>query len=474
MWIKVTGFVLILFFSLTSFTPEADPIPYDEEGIISRLSSMSNEVIKARYDIGVKSYLKTYTVRGRRSAERLLGKQLLYFPMFENYLEEAGLPKDLKYLAVVESALEPRALSHAGAVGLWQFMAPTGRFYGLRVDSQIDERCDPRASTKAAVKYLKDLYNQFGSWELAIAAYNSGSGRVIRAVKRGRSTDFWEIRHHLPKETANYVPGYIAANYLSTFAEAHGLEPELPPLDLQLTQQFKIYSGISFETIAKLTGLSIETLEILNPSYRKNMIPPSENGHDLFLPRRVGALVDKWLNSQLPDADKMAAIASNPILLEIPKETMNAPYLKTIYYTHYGESLEDLSGLFKCDINQLKAWNKLKHNALDYCQPILVYHTKDIEISQDRDGGPLVRELSSLDVPFQLGESNLSYRFSKEAANIREEEFILYKIQKPQSLFEIAMKIEGVTFSDLLDWNGFERNLILRPGRVIKVKKTTE
>jgi membrane-bound lytic murein transglycosylase D len=469
---KITGFVLFLFFCLSSFTPEADPIPYDEEGIISRLSTMSNEVIKARYDIGVKSYLKTYTVRGRRSAERLLGKQLLYFPMFENYLEEAGLPKDLKYLAIVESALEPRALSHAGAVGLWQFMAPTGRFYGLRVDSQIDERCDPRASTKAAVKYLKDLFIQFGSWELAIAAYNSGSGRVIRAVKRGRSTDYWEIRHLLPKETANYVPGYIAANYLSTFAEVHGLEPDLPPLDLQLTQQFKIYGGIRFETIAKLTGISIETIEILNPSYRKNIIPPSENGHDLFLPRRVGALFNQWLHSQLPDAEKMAAIASNPIFLEIPKEKMNAPYLKTIYYTHYGESLEDLSVRFKCDIAQLKAWNKLKSPRLDYCQPIQVYHTNDIEINQDRDGGPLVSEISSSEIPVQLGESDLSNRFLQETANIREEEFILYTIQKPQSLFEIAMKIEGVTFSDLLDWNGFDRNLILRPGRVIKVKKT--
>ncbi|MEY3323606.1 MAG: hypothetical protein RLZZ417_3189 [Bacteroidota bacterium] len=472
MQVKVTAFIIILFFSLSSFTPEADPIPYDEEGIISRLSTMSNEVIKARYDVAVKSYLKTYTVRGRRSAERMLGKQLLYFPMFEDYLEEAGLPKELKYLAVVESALEPRALSHAGAVGLWQFMAPTGRFYGLRVDSYVDERCDPRASTKAAVKYLKDLYNQFGSWELAIAAYNSGSGRVIRAVKRGRSTDFWEIRHHLPKETSNYVPGYIAANYLSTFAEVHGLEPELPPLDLQLTQQFKIYSGISFETIAKLTGLSLETIEILNPSYRKNVIPASENGFDLFLPKRVGSIVNKWLNSQVPDADKMAAIASNPILMEIPKETMNAAYSKTIYYTHYGETLEDLSTIFKCEIAQLKAWNKLKSSKLDYCQPILVYHTNDMVIDQDRTGGPIVKELSNLDVPIQLGESNLSFRFSNEEAKIREEEFILYKIQKPQSLFEIAMKIEGVTFSDLLLWNGFERNLILRPGRVIKVKKT--
>ena len=472
MWVKVIAFVVLLFFSLSSFMPVADPVPYDEEGIISRLSTMNNEVIKARYDIAVKSYLKTYTVRGRRGAERMLGKQLLYFPMFEAYLEEAGLPKDLKYLAVVESALEPRALSHAGAVGLWQFMAPTGRFYGLRVDNYVDERCDPIASTKAAVKYLKDLYNQFGSWELAIAAYNSGSGRVIRAVKRGRSTDYWEIRNYLPKETANYVPGFIAANYLSTFAEEHGLEPALPPLDLQLTQEFKIYNGISFETIAKLTGLSIETIEILNPSFRKNIIPVSENGFKLYLPRRVGSLMNKWLNSTLPDSEKLASIASNPIFMEIPKETMNAAYNKTVYYTHYGETLEDLSVIFKCEISQLKAWNKLKDSKLDYCQPILVYHPNDIVIQQDRPGGPLVRELTNLEVPDQLGESNLSARFRTEEANIKEEEFILYKVQRPQSLFEIAMKLDGVTFSDLLLWNEFEKNLILRPGRVIKVKKT--
>jgi membrane-bound lytic murein transglycosylase D len=474
MRIKIIGFAVLMFLSLASFTPEADPVPYDEEGIIARLATMNNGSIKARYDVAVKSYLKTYTVRGRRGAERMLGKQLLYFPMFEDYLEEAGLPKDLKYLAVVESALEPRALSHAGAVGLWQFMAPTGRFYGLRVDSQVDERCDPRASTKAAVKYLKDLYAQFGSWELAIAAYNSGSGRVIRAVKRGRSTDYWEIRNYLPKETANYVPGYIAANYLSTFAEVHGLDPELPPLDLQLTQAFKIYSGISFETIAKLTGLSLETIELLNPSFRKSVIPASEKGFDLFLPRRVGALVNKWLNSQLPDADKFASISSNPIHIELPKEDMNAPYNKTIYYTHHGESLQDLSELFKCGIAQLKAWNKIKNTTLDYCQPIVVYHTDDVVIHQDREGGPNVNELSNIDVPNQLGESNLTYRFSREIANIRKEEFILYKVQKPESLFEIAMKIEGVTFSDLLLWNQLDRNFILRPGRTIKVKKQVQ
>lgn len=472
MRIAVLGCSFILLFVWSSFSFEVDPIPYDEEGIIARMATMKNEVIKARYDIAVKSYLKTYTVRGRRGAERLLGKQLLYFPMFEDYLEEAGLPKDLKYLAVVESALEPRALSHAGAVGLWQFMAPTGRFYGLRVDNQIDERCDPKASTKAAVRYLKDLYAQFGNWELAIAAYNSGSGRVIRAVKRGRSTDYWEIRNHLPRETANYVPGYIAASYLSTFAEEHGLEPELPHLDLQLTQVFKIHSKISFETLAKLTGLSLETIELLNPSFRTGVIPASETGFNLFLPRRVSNIVSRWLNSQIPDEEKIASIASQPLHLELPKETINAFYNKSVYYTHYGETLEALCEEFKCSLSQLKAWNKIKDTKLDYCQPLLIYHTDDVVIHQDRAGGPIVNELTNFEIPDQLEVSNLSQRLSKEDANIRTDEFIFYTIQKPETLFEIAMKIEGVTFADLLSWNGFSRNFILRPGRVIKVKKT--
>jgi membrane-bound lytic murein transglycosylase D len=472
MSVKNFSFVFFLFLSYPSLMPEADPIPYDEEGIIARLSSMNTEVIKARYDVAVKSYLKTYTVRGRRSAERILGKQLLYFPMIENYLKEAGLPEELKYLSIVESALEPRARSHAGAVGLWQFMAPTGRFYGLRIDNYVDERCDPAASTQAAIKYLKDLYRQFGSWELAIAAYNSGSGRVIRAVKRGSSTDYWEIRNHLPKETANYVPGFIAANYLSTFAEAHGLEPDFPPLDLQLTQKIKIFRAISFETIAKITGLSLETIELLNPTFRKSMIPASENGFDLLLPRRVGNIVYQWLQTPLPEADKMAAIASNPVFTELPKDKMDAPYQKTVYFTHHGETLEELSMAFKCDVAQLKAWNKLKDSSLEYCQPITVYHPDDVFIEQDRPGGPIVKAIDNSEMPGELGKSDLSLRFTNEEAKVREEEFISYKIKRPESLFEIAMKLEGVSFSDLLQWNGFDRNFILRPGRIIKVKKT--
>jgi len=461
-----TGFttLLALFF-------HTDPIPFDEEGIQARLAAMACEVMPARYDPAVKSYLKTYTVRGRRSAQKILGRQLLYFPLFESILKQEGLPLDLKYLAVVESALDPRALSHAGAVGLWQFMAPTARFYGLRVDNQVDERCDPRLSTLAAVRYLKDLYARFGTWELAIAAYNSGSGRVLRAVKRGQSTDYWEIRSHLPRETASYVPGYIAATYLYRHADAHGLVPEWPALDLQLTSTIRVSSGISFEEISRLTGVSTENLTWLNPTFRKGIVPPSETGFDLLVPRRIAADLEAWLASPIPLGEKAALLASRSICEAVSREQTNSHYTATVYYTHHGETLEDLAAQFQCSPDQLAAWNELKESRLDYCQPLMVYHPGDLEIAQDKEMGPYVKRIPIADLPGRLGEDNLTRRLSETRAEIREEGYQYYTVQKPRTLFEIAMEIEGVTFEELLSWNNLERNLILRPGWVIRVKQ---
>ena len=175
------------------------------------------------------------------------------------------MPLDLKFLSVVESALNPMAVSRSGAVGLWQFMPATGREYGLKISRYVDERKDPVKSTLAAIKYLKKQYNRYGNWELALAAYNGGPGRVNRAIKRGRSKNFWRIRKYLPRETRNYVPAYIAATYIANFYHMHDLVPIYPDLELQLTESVKVYETLNFSEIEAITGTPEYIIEILNP-----------------------------------------------------------------------------------------------------------------------------------------------------------------------------------------------------------------
>jgi membrane-bound lytic murein transglycosylase D len=233
-----------------------DPEPeYDEPAIIERINKMENEVVPPRYDDIVKSYLTTYTIKKREKAENILGQQVVYFPLFEKKLEEANLPTDLKYLSVVESALNPKAVSRVGATGLWQFMPATGEYYGLEINSVVDERSDPHRSTEAAIEYLSRLYDRFGNWELAIAAYNSGGGRVSRAIKRSRSKNFWKVRRYLPRETRNYVPAFIAANYLIKHYQEHELTPRYPELDQQITESIMVYDHTSFYEVAQVTEL---------------------------------------------------------------------------------------------------------------------------------------------------------------------------------------------------------------------------
>jgi len=270
-----------------SVTTTDNTIPlYTDEEIRMRLRNIASCVIP-RYTDVVKGYIRTYTIKKRDKTERMLGKTVMYFPIFQKYAKEYDLPDALKYLSVTESALDPIAISSAKAVGLWQFMKLTGEEYGLRIDATVDERRDPHLSTDAAMRYLQRQYKRFGNWPLAIAAYNSGGGNVSRAVRRGRSKNFWKIRKYLPKETRNYVPAYIAAAYLLQNYEQHNLNPIYPEMDLQLTDVVKIYDNLDFNQISAMTGLSITTIRALNPSYKRDFIPANIKGNFLILPKRV-------------------------------------------------------------------------------------------------------------------------------------------------------------------------------------------
>ncbi|MFN0174682.1 MAG: transglycosylase SLT domain-containing protein [Saprospiraceae bacterium] len=274
----------------------AYPITITDAELKERLGSLSS-CLELRTTAVVKSYIKTYVQIQTEKTRNMLGKRLTYFPLYEAKFQEYGVPDDLKFLSVVESALNAKAVSRVGATGLWQFMPSTGGEYGLRTNTAVEDRSNPVKSTDAAARHLRDLYNHFDDWALALAAYNSGSGRVNAAIRRAGSRNFWAIMPYLPKETRNYVPAFIAATYICNYFQIHGLTPNNPDLDQQLTDYVNVYEGISFRDISDATGISYQVIKDLNPGFKRDYVPPTTDGHFVVVPERVMPAFIRYLNS---------------------------------------------------------------------------------------------------------------------------------------------------------------------------------
>ena len=255
----------------------------NDETYIRRLTAIPS-VIELPYNQIVRKHIERYVYRSRTLVEEMLGMSLYYMPIFEQALEKEGLPLELKYLPIVESALDPNAVSRAGAAGLWQFMIGTGKGLGLEINSLVDERRDPYRSSAMAAKYLKNLYQIYNDWSLAIAAYNCGPGNVNKALHRnGGSGDFWDIYEYLPRETRGYVPAFIAANYAMTYYKQHNISPSLARKPL-ITDTVTVNRRIHFAQIAQVLNIPIEEIRTFNPQYRKDVIPGDNHPYVLVLP----------------------------------------------------------------------------------------------------------------------------------------------------------------------------------------------
>lgn len=329
------------------------------------------------YNKVVRSYIDMYSDRRRDMVGYMLTIGKYYFPMFEEALDKHGLPLELKYLPVIESALNPIAVSRAGATGLWQFMMRTGQGYGLEVNSLVDERRDPYKSTEAAARYLKDLYSIYGDWNLVIAAYNCGPGNVNKAIARsGGKRDYWEIYYQLPRETRGYVPAFIAANYIMNYYPQHNICPIESFNNMTALDTVQVKSEIHFQQISDVIDIPLSEIRRLNPQFKRDIIPGHYKNYTLVLPtKKVYAFIDK--KEEIKNYKKENFLAHRPntdayITENVTYSSTGRNNTNVYYRVKRGDNLSTIARRNGTTVAKLKSWNRLKSNKLPVGKRLIV------------------------------------------------------------------------------------------------------
>lgn len=353
----------------TTYMPRTGGVMYDvnypDSVYVNRLNAMCT-VIEMPYNQIVRKSINYY-MKNSSWIEVLLGRATMYMPIFEQALAEADLPNELKYLPVVESAIRPAVKSRSGAMGLWQFMVPTARQYGLEVNSLVDERCDPYKSSAAAAAYLSDLYDIYGDWHLALAAYNCGQGKVSRTIRRTGKNDYWDIYYSLPTETRGYVPGFIAANYAMTYYQEHNINPVLIT-DPLVTDTVMVNQRLYFDHISQVLDVSVEMLQELNPQYLQNLIPGSSiKQYSLRLPTQQ---IFRYIEMQ----DSIVSLAYEHDMAEygVAGEELTVSNEPIYHKVKKGETLSKIARKHGTTVKNIKAWSGIKSDRLSIGQMLIV------------------------------------------------------------------------------------------------------
>lgn len=407
-------------------------------------------VIPLPYNKVVKDCIDLYADRHRDLVRYMLGMADFYFPIIEQTLDKYGLPIELKYLAVVESALNPVALSRVGACGLWQFMLPTGKSYGLEINSLVDERLDPLKATEAACKYFKDMYAIYGDWDLVMASYNCGPGNVNKAIRRsGGKKGFWDIFPYLPKETRSYVPLFIAANYIMNYYCDHNLCPMQTSLPLA-TDTVMVNNALHFQQVAEMLHLDIEELRALNPQYKRDIIPGNTTPSVLKLPAaKTYAFIDKEDTVYTHRIEELLANcvpANDAGSSQRGREsaTQKAASRETITHVVSGnENLYAIANRYGVTAKDIRTWNRLKSNR--------VPKGKRLKLFVDNGGVTFAAKSKEKATPIAADNG-----------------FVSYKVKSGDSLYSIAQKYPGVSTSVLQKTNGLSGSDI-HPGQVLKI-----
>ena len=325
------------------------------------------------YNPYVKQYINVYTKQRRQQMSRMMGLAAYYFPVFESVLDQFNLPLELKYLALVESALNPKAKSWAGATGLWQFMYNTGKEYNLKVSSYVDERMDPYRATVAACEFFEKSYSVYGDWSLVLASYNSGRGNVNKAIRRsGGKKNYWQIRRFLPKETRSYVPAFIAVCYAMNYASEHKISSKKPRVLFHEVDTIEVKYQIDFEYLSSSLDISVNELEFLNPSYKINVIPKVEGRpYHLVLPvAKMGTFVanEKEIYAHFVELDAQKR-------KNYPKYSEQDE--RVVHRVKSGEYLGKIARRYGCSVKKIQQWNNLKNDNIRVGQRLVLYVRPD-------------------------------------------------------------------------------------------------
>ena len=434
-----------------------------------RLAAMdAKSPFNIEYNQGLENIIKSFLKNRKKSFERLMGVSEYYFPLFEEALAKQNVPLEIKYLAVVESALNPRAVSKMGATGLWQFMYHTGKQYGLKIDSYIDERSDPLKSSEAATKYMTNMYKMFGDWDLVLASYNSGPGNVSKAIRRsGGQKNYWNIRKNLPKETQGYVPAFLATMYLYEYHKEHGIVPQRATVQHFATDTIMIKQQLSFKQIGDLLDVPVAQLQLLNPSYKLNVVPfYKDQNHFLRLPQekiavfasnesQIYAYAEHELNKRERPFESTRALAIKDSASPSAKSSNGS---KTTYYTvKRGDNLSSLADKYDVSAFQIKKWNNLKSNTIAYGKSLKI-------ITGGNEAKSLKKESIIDTVPSQIISKNQSIvaKTAKEETTLTrgvaaKENAFTYLVQKGDNLYTIAQKY-NVTIAELQEWNNISND----------------
>ena len=406
--------------------------------LIERLEKM-NSFITLPFNETVKNYMVLYSEKMPTKMGHILGLSTYYLPIFEDIFNRYGLPSELKAMAIIESALNPTAVSRAGAKGMWQFMYNTARTYGLKINSYVDERLDVEKAADAAARYLLDSYNIFGDWCLAISAYNCGAGNVNKAIRRaGGNKDFWSIYPYLPKETRGYMPAFVGALYAMTYYKEYGIVPE--PVQMPAhTDTFEIRRNLHFSQISEVIGIPNEDLQNLNPQYIHDLIPGNEAPYILKLPYNyTNAFLD---NQDSLYTHKTAEMAGTKVL-EGPSIPDSGSQERIAYKVKSGDYLGRIASRYGVTVKQLQQWNNLRGTNLRVGQTLYIY----------RSGGSKTASSSS---------------GSSASASSSSSGYITYTVKSGDTLYKIAQRYPGVTANDIMKINSISSNI--KPGMKIKI-----
>ncbi|HXH19974.1 MAG TPA: transglycosylase SLT domain-containing protein [Chitinophagales bacterium] len=444
----------------TSSVPIENLPRFSDSVVLNNILKIQSEIPLAFND-RVKRYIEVYSIERHAKVEIMLGLSEIYFPIFEEALDRRNMPHHLKYLPVVESALNANAVSRAGATGLWQLMYSTGRMLGLTINSYLDERRDPYKSTEAALDYLQKMYGVYGDWLLVIAAYNCGPGNVNKAIARARGErNFWKIQHYLPAETRGYVPAFLAAMYVFMHYKDFQLNPVKPQFSSYPADTVMLYRAIGLSHIAQQLNIPNEELLFLNPALKKRMVPVSSNGYALKLPvnkvAQFVALKDSIFRN-MPNPE-LELLEQSKITAQYEKITPSGSKVKLYYTVKTGDNLGYIADWYDCTPQQIRNWNGMYGSTIRTGQKLVIYVPKDLHASY-------------LDVNSMSFREKQEWKAAGGASAITKRDdscnCIYYKVRTGDTLWEISQKYR-VSVDDIKRHNNVSENT-LKPGMVLKI-----